>query len=130
MRRKKLSVALFVTLEQILLIIYAWIMERILDFVWNRFKSRIRFKARLGSMRVGYLSFLEAYVRLVIGLYVTSKEPSRFEKTLYSRPIRFCLLLHKRIHKISGKKKCRVCPVIEAKRHDIELYGFDLSKVF
>jgi hypothetical protein len=101
-----------------------WIVEKFLDFVWQRGKARIRLDGEISddefervSNRVYAILFLPLVEAMVA--QTIAQAPKR-KSVSYSSLIRRVLFLHKTYHKYIGNRPCRACSRINLYKKNLK----------
>jgi len=120
MSRMKSSFIRMVSWEDLFLsILLSWLGKKLLDYVWEKGKIRIRLEGETHLARYLFVMFGEDALLFVfgwlIGIPYQTQDVSRpqdvTDTEFHDSLLRF-LILHRRYHDYVRNRSCRVCPVI------------------
>lgn len=113
-------------------ILFSWIGKRILDFIWENARIRIKFVGETHILRYLFVMFGEDALLFIfgwlIGIPYEMKEISRpqdMTESEFRTLIQRFLILHMRYHEYMGNRPCRVCPVILFHEKVLKKYVLD-----
>lgn len=113
--------------RDILLILVAWAVKQLLDFLWGKAKT-IRFEGKINFRHYLLVMFGEQFLTNILGMLKVFSENWLEQKGLaseYQEYVRIFLEFHRKYHLFVGNKLCRVCLNIIAFRSHLEKYVSD-----
>jgi len=114
-----------ISLRDIFLIFFSWVVKKLLDFIWKKAKIRLKIEGRTHIGRYLFVMFGVDLLMFMFGwiLYIPKDE----EVIEYQESVRRLLKLHSRHHQFAGKKPCCVCLSTIFFREHLEKYVPDLE---
>ena len=92
-------------------LLLTWMGTKILDFLWGKVRTRVRF---VGETHVGRYLFVMFGENLLFGMFgwLMGFDPKNTTESEFNDFLLRFVRLHKRYHDYIGNRPCRVCPTI------------------
>jgi hypothetical protein len=87
--------------------IWAWIVRKLLDFIWERNKTRLRLEGKTHFSRYLFAMFGDELLLFLFGWLLGT--PENVEMSEFQESVQRFARLHKKYHQLVGSKPCSVC---------------------
>jgi hypothetical protein len=93
--------------DEVLRFIMQWIAKRILDFLWERTKEKLKFEGQIRFRHRIFVMFGVDFLMIMFNLLIYVPEEKHASD--YQDLLRRFLRLHSRYHQLAGNEACCIC---------------------